>query len=35
LREEVEQFENLVAYVDRMMQQYYPNFAWTPLRQAA
>jgi glutathione S-transferase len=35
LREEVEQFENLVAYVDRMMQQYYSNFAWTPLRQAA
>jgi glutathione S-transferase len=32
LREEVERFENLVAYVDRMMQHYYPNFAWTPLR---
>jgi len=35
LREEVEEFENLVAYVDRMMQHYYPGFAWIPLRQAA
>jgi glutathione S-transferase len=35
LREQAERFENLTAYVDRMMQQYYPNFAWTPLRQAA
>jgi glutathione S-transferase len=35
LREQVEGFENLTAYVDRMMQHYYPGFAWTPLRQAA
>ena len=35
LREETERFENLTAYVDRMMQQYFPNFAWAPLRQAA
>ena len=35
LRERTEQFENLTAYVDRMMSQYYPDFAWTPLRQAA
>jgi glutathione S-transferase len=35
LRQRTEQFENLVAYVDRMMLQYYPDFAWMPLRQAA
>jgi glutathione S-transferase len=35
LRERTEGFENLVGYVDRMMRQYYPDFAWTPLRQAA
>jgi glutathione S-transferase len=35
LRVRTERFENLTAYVDRMMQQYYPDFAWTPLRQAA
>jgi glutathione S-transferase len=35
LREQAEQFSNLTAYVDRMMQQYYPDFAWTPLREAA
>ena len=35
LRERTEQFGNLTAYVDRMMLQYYPDFAWTPLRQAA
>jgi glutathione S-transferase len=35
LRERTERFENLTAYVDRMMQQYYPDFAWAPLRQAA
>ena len=28
-------FPNLTAYVDRMMDDYYPEFAWTPLRQAA
>src|SRR6202049_182265 len=35
LRQRAEQFGNLVAYVDRMMLQYYPEFAWIPLRQAA
>jgi glutathione S-transferase len=35
LRQRAEQFANLTAYVDRMMLQYYPQFAWTPLRQAA
>jgi glutathione S-transferase len=35
LRERTEQFQNLTAYVDRMMLQYYPDFAWIPLRQAA
>jgi glutathione S-transferase len=35
LRERTEQFGNLTAYVDRMMLQYYPEFAWTPLQQAA
>ena len=28
LRERAEQFANLVAYVDRMMGRYYPDFAW-------
>ncbi|MGA7809004.1 glutathione S-transferase family protein [Bradyrhizobium sp.] len=35
LRARAEQFSNLTAYVDRMMQHYYPEFAWTPLQQAA
>jgi glutathione S-transferase len=35
LRERAEGFPNLTAYVDRMMDTYYPEFAWTPLRQAA
>ena len=35
LREETEKFRNLTAYVDRMMLQYYPDFAWMPLQQAA
>jgi glutathione S-transferase len=35
LRQRTEQFGNLNAYVDRMMLQYYPEFAWAPLRQAA
>jgi glutathione S-transferase len=35
LRERASQFDNLVAYADRMMGQYYPDFAWTPLLQAA
>jgi glutathione S-transferase len=35
LRERTEKFGNLTAYVDRMMGQYYPEFAWAPLQQAA
>jgi len=35
LRERAEEFLNLTAYVDRMMDQYYPEFAWTKLREAA
>jgi glutathione S-transferase len=35
LREETERFENLTGYAGRMMQQYFPDFAWTTLRQAA
>jgi glutathione S-transferase len=35
LRERAEKFGNLTAYVDRMMLQYYPEFAWAPLQQAA
>jgi len=35
LRSRAEEFDNLTAYVDRMMEQYYPEFAWAPLRQAA
>ena len=35
LRERAQQFENLVAYVDRLMGRFYPEFAWAPLRQAA
>ena len=35
LRQQAKQFGNLTAYVDRMMQQYYPDFGWAPLRQAA
>ncbi len=35
LRTRAEEFANLVGYVDRMMQRYYPDFAWTPLQQAA
>jgi glutathione S-transferase len=35
LRERTQQFGNLVAYVDRMMGRYYPEFAWAPLREAA
>jgi glutathione S-transferase len=35
LRQRAQQFGNLTAYVDRMMLQYYPQFAWTPLRRAA
>jgi len=32
LRSLVERFENLTAYVDRMMRRYYPEFSWAPLR---
>ena len=35
LRSEVETFVNLTAYVDRMMRQYYPDFAWAKVREAA
>ena len=35
LRDRVEDFGNLAAYVDRMMRQYYPDFAWARLREAA
>ena len=35
LRQRTEQFANLTAYVDRMMPQYYPEFSWAPLEQAA
>ena len=35
LRTEVERFENLSAYVDRMMRQFYPDFAWSSVREAA
>src|ERR1700738_3558438 len=34
LRERAEGFPNLPAYVDRMMDNYYPEVAWTTLRQA-
>ena len=33
LRTQVEKFDNLAAYVDRMMRQYYPEFSWTPVRE--
>jgi len=35
LRSEVETFGNLTAYVDRMMRQYYPDFAWAKVKEAA
>jgi glutathione S-transferase len=35
LRSEVETFGNLTAYVDRMMRQYYPDFVWAKVREAA
>jgi len=35
LRDRARQFGNLIAYVDRMMERYYPDFVWTPLREAA
>jgi hypothetical protein len=33
LRTQVEKFDNLTAYVERMMQKYYPEFAWSPVRE--
>jgi glutathione S-transferase len=35
LRTRAAEFENLTAYVERMMQQYYPDFAWKEQREAA
>jgi len=35
LRERARQFGNLVAYVDRMMERYYPEFVWAAQPQAA
>ena len=35
LRERTAQFENLTAYVDRMMLQYFPEFSWKSQREAA
>ena len=35
LRDRAEEFPNLAAYVDRMMLQYYPEFAWARAREAA
>lgn len=35
LRDRAEKFDNLTAYVDRMMARYYPEFAWKPVQQAA
>ncbi len=35
LRERTLQFGNLVAYVDRLMDRYYPEFVWTPQQEAA
>jgi len=35
LRRRAEEFENLTAYVERMMGQYYPDFAWAREQEAA
>ena len=35
LRQRAEKFDNLAAYVDRLMRQYYPEFAWEQQQQAA
>jgi glutathione S-transferase len=35
LRQRAQQFPNLIAYVDRMMLEHYPDFAWMPLQEAA
>ena len=34
LRERAEKFDNLTAYVERMMRQYYPEFAWKRVQEA-
>ena len=35
LRDRAGEFRNLAAYVDRLMLQYYPDFAWASQQQAA
>jgi glutathione S-transferase len=35
LRTRTARFDNLVAYVERMMRQYYPDFAWNPAAEVA
>jgi glutathione S-transferase len=35
LRQRAQQFPNLIAYVDRMMLEHYPDFTWMPLQQQA
>ena len=35
LRRRAEEFDNLTAYVERMMEQYYPEFAWAREQEAA
>ena len=35
LRQRAEKFDNLAAYVDRLMRQYYPEFAWGQQQEAA
>ncbi len=35
LRRRAERFPNLVAYVDRLMARFYPDFAWERLAEAA
>jgi hypothetical protein len=34
LRTEVEKFDNLTSYVERMMGNYYPEFTWLPVRES-
>ncbi len=34
LRTEVEKFDNLTAYVERMMRTYYPDFVWSPVHES-
>ena len=35
LRRRAERFPNLVAYVDRLMAQFYPDFPWRRFAEAA